>query len=131
MLDKVQVVWRLILAQTEQAVPVVQQAAESTGENGAGGGTGGAPPGNPLGGMLPMIIAFIAIMYFLMIRPQQKREKERKAMLAALAKGDTVVTTGGICGTVTKLTDETVTLRVDDNVTMKFLRGAISQVNKQ
>jgi preprotein translocase subunit YajC len=83
---------------------------------------------NPLTGMLPMIVIFFAIMYFLMIRPQQKRDKERRAMLAALAKGDAVITTGGICGTVVGITEDRVVLRVDEKVTMEFVRGAIAQV---
>ncbi|MBP7869518.1 MAG: preprotein translocase subunit YajC [Candidatus Hydrogenedentes bacterium] len=78
--------------------------------------------------MLPMIVAFFAIMYFLMIRPQQKRERQRKDMLSALAKGDNVITSGGVCGSVVGLSEERVVLRVDENVTMEFIRGAISQV---
>ncbi|HOQ32359.1 MAG TPA: preprotein translocase subunit YajC [Candidatus Hydrogenedens sp.] len=78
--------------------------------------------------MLPMILAFIAIMYFLMIRPQQKREKERREMLNSLAKGDKVVTTGGMYGTVVDLSEEKVTLRVDDKVEIDFIRGAVAQI---
>ncbi len=63
-----------------------------------------------------------------MIRPQQKREKERREMLSALGKGDQVVTTGGICGTIVNLSENSVILRVDDNVTMEFVRSAIAQV---
>jgi preprotein translocase subunit YajC len=110
-------VWRLLFAQTE-----VTQAAGTAEQPAA------APQANPLTGMLPMIVIFFAIMYFLMIRPQQKREKERRAMLAAVAKGDAVITTGGICGTVVGLTDDRVVLRVDEKVTMEFVRGAIAQV---
>lgn len=86
----------------------------------------------PLGGMLPMLIIFIAIMYFLIIRPNQKREKERRELLASLKKGDRVVTTGGVCGTITGLNDKTVTLRVSDNpeTRIDFLRGAVSQVTE-
>ncbi len=109
--------WRLLFAQTEAT-----QAAEGAAEQ------PGAAPSNPLTGMLPMIVIFFAIMYFLMIRPQQKREKERRAMLAAVAKGDAVITTGGICGTVVGLSEDRVVLRVDENVTMEFVRGAIAQV---
>ena len=109
--------WRLLFAQTE-----VTQSAEGAAEQPA------AAPSNPLTGMLPMIVIFFAIMYFLMIRPQQKREKERRAMLAAVAKGDAVITTGGICGTVVGLSEDRVVLRVDENVTMEFVRGAIAQV---
>ena len=109
--------WRLLFAQTEvtQATGTAEQPAAT-------------PPSNPLTGMLPMIVIFFAIMYFLMIRPQQKREKERRAMLAAVAKGDAVITTGGICGTVVGLTEDRVVLRVDEKVTMEFVRGAIAQV---
>ena len=78
-----------------------------------------------------MILIFFAIMYFLMIRPNQKRDRERRQMLAALAKGDKVVTSGGICGTVVGLSERSVVVRVDDNVNIEFLRGAISQVTSQ
>ncbi len=107
--------WHFLLAQA-------QVLAQETGQD------GGAPARNPLMSMLPMIVAFFAIMYFLMIRPQQKRERQRKDMLSALAKGDNVITSGGICGSVVGLSEERVVLRVDENVTMEFVRGAISQV---
>ncbi len=87
----------------------------------------GAPAG-PAGGLLsmaPMVIAMIAIMYFLMIRPQQKRDREHREMLAALGKGDEVVTTGGICGTVVGLSDDHVVLRLDEGVKVRFLRSSI------
>lgn len=106
--------WRLLFAQAE----VAQEAAPAADK----------PASNPLTGMLPMIIAFFAIMYFLMIRPQQKRERERQSMLSSISKGDSIVTTGGICGTVVGLSEERVVLRVDENVTMEFVRGAIAQV---
>ena len=116
---------KLLIAQTQEAVPATPA---TNGGGGEGGGGGAAPSGSPLTSMLPMFIAFIAIMYFLMIRPQQKREKERREMLGALAKGDEVVTTGGVCGTVVNLSENHVVLRVDDDVTMQFLRSAIAQV---
>lgn len=106
--------WRFLTAQA------VEQAAEAP--------AGGAAPQSALGGMLPMLVIFFAIMYFLMIRPQQKRERERRQMLAAVERGDAVVTTGGVCGTVVNLSEDRVILRVDDNVTMEFLRGAIAKV---
>ena len=119
------VLLKTLIAQTSEAAPApdapLGEAAEGAGEA-AQGVTGG------LGSMLPMIIAFVAIMYFLMIRPQQKREKERRALLSALAKGDAVVTNGGLCGTIVGLTEDEVSLRVDDGVTMKFVRSAVSQV---
>lgn len=107
--------WHFLVAQAQ----VFAQEAGQSGE---------APAANPFMSMLPMIIAFFAIMYFLMIRPQQKRERERREMLASVNKGDNVITTGGICGSVVGLSDDRVVLRVDDNVTMEFVRGAIAQV---
>ena len=111
-------VWKLILAQATEAVP-------------AGAAENGGSKGSPLGSMLPLFVAFIAIMYFLMIRPQQKRDKERRELLGALAKGDGVVTTGGMCGTIVGLSESNVVLRVDDGVTVEFLRSAIAQVVKE
>jgi len=68
-----------------------------------------------------------------MIRPNQKREKERKQMLASLSKGDKAVTTGGLCGTVVGLTEKIVVLRVseDPGVKMEFLREAIMRVTSR
>ncbi|MGC8738963.1 MAG: preprotein translocase subunit YajC [Candidatus Hydrogenedens sp.] len=115
--------WRFLFAQSEEAVPQqVVSTAQSAGEQ-----TTASPP-SLWGSMLPMILAFIAIMYFLMIRPQQKREKERREMLNSLAKGDKVVTTGGMYGTVVDLSEEKVTLRVDDKVEIDFVRSAVAQI---
>ena len=76
-----------------------------------------------------MLIIF-AVMFFFIIMPNQRRDRRRKEMLAALTKGDKVVTSGGICGTIVGLNDKTVVLKVsDDPVTkMEFVRGAVSQV---
>ena len=63
-----------------------------------------APEGNALMGMLPIVLMFV-ILYFLMIRPQMKRQKEHRNLIAALAKGDEVVTAGGMLGKVTKVND--------------------------
>jgi len=76
---------------------------------------------------LPIIIMF-AIFYFLLIRPQQKRTKQRNAMLAALKKGDKVITIGGVHGTINDLTDDTVTLRIAHNVHVTFDRAAVNSV---
>ena len=76
---------------------------------------------------LPLII-MVAIFYFLLIRPQQKRTKQRNAMLGALKKGDKVVTIGGMHGTVQDMTDDQVTLRVAHNVNITFDRGAVNSV---
>ena len=74
---------------------------------------------------LPMVAIFV-VFYFLLIRPQQKRSKETKAMLSSLQKGDEVVTAGGIVGRVTKLTDAYATVEVATNVEMTVQRSAIS-----
>ena len=83
---------------------------------------------NPMGSMWLFIIAFLAIMWFFMLRPQQKREKLRRDMLSSLGKGDRVVTTGGIHGNIVGLTERSVVLRVSDEpaVKMEFLRGSIA-----
>lgn len=113
--------WNIVLAQAQQAAE--QLPADGAAQQAPGGGLS----------MLYMLVAFMAIMYFLMIRPNQKREKERRQMLASIAKGDKVITTGGICGSVVGLTEKTVVLRVseDPNVKIEFLRGAISQVTSR
>jgi preprotein translocase subunit YajC len=66
---------------------------------------------NALMGMLPIILMFV-ILYFLMIRPQMKRQKEHRNMVAALAKGDEVITSGGLLGKVTKVSESYVTLEI-------------------
>jgi preprotein translocase subunit YajC len=80
-----------------------------------------------LGSFLPMIIIF-AVLYFVMIHPQMKRQKELRTMLAALAKGDEVVTNGGITGRVTRLADNYVGLEIADNVEITVQKGAIVTV---
>lgn len=77
---------------------------------------------------LIVLVAMIAVFYFLLIRPQQKRAKERNAMIAALKKGDQVVTIGGLHGTIADLDDSTVTLRVSETTKVKFERSAIASV---
>jgi preprotein translocase subunit YajC len=85
----------------------------------------------PGGQMVTMVITFgliIAIFYFLVIRPQNKRQREAKNMLAALKKGDKIATIGGIRGVVTAVKDQTVTVKVDDNTKIEFNKGAISSI---
>jgi preprotein translocase subunit YajC len=87
----------------------------------------GAPPGGDLWSMLPIILMFV-VLYFLMIRPQMKRAKEHKAMIDALQKGDEVVAAGGIAGSVTKVGDNYVTVRIAENVEIRVQRPAIQVV---
>ncbi len=79
-------------------------------------------------GMLLPLILIIAIMYFFMIRPQNKKQKEMQKMLDALKKGDKVITIGGIHGTISSVKPDSVVLKVDDNVKIEFNRTAISTV---
>ena len=77
---------------------------------------------------LIMFAAIILIFYFLIYRPQKKRDKEAKAMLAAMKKGDKVVTIGGIHGTIVTVKDKTVVIKVDDSARIEFSKEAISSV---
>src|ERR671925_290460 len=90
--------------------------------SGGGGGSSQLMP------TLVMFAAMFAIFYFLMIRPQQRQKAERERMLRAIKRGDRVVTTSGLYGTVTNLSDTTVTLRVADQVKIDFERAAIGRV---
>ena len=89
-----------------------------------GGGGGG-------GQMSTTFITFalvIAIFYFLIIRPQSKKQKETKRMLGALKKGDKVQSIGGIRGVVQNVADDTVVVKVDDNTKLEFAKSAIGEV---
>ncbi|RUS47696.1 preprotein translocase subunit YajC [Cohnella sp. AR92] len=77
---------------------------------------------------LLMIVVMIAIFYFLLIRPQQKRTKTRNSMLRALKKGDKITTIGGLHGTIAELTDDVVVLKVNDVTKLTFDRSAINNV---
>ena len=87
-----------------------------------GGGAGG-------GGFMSLILMFgmiFAIMYFFMIRPQQKREKERQRMLGELKKGDKVVTNSGMVGTIWGIKDNIIVLKFEEDVKIEFLKSAIA-----
>ena len=84
--------------------------------------------GNAIAQFVPLILIF-AIMYFLLIRPQQRKMKEHKAMVEALRRGDQVVTQGGIVGKVTKVQeDNMVEVEIADGVKVKVIKGTIAQV---
>ena len=86
---------------------------------------------SPAGGGLEMLLmmgVFFAIMYFMIIRPQQKRAKEHKSMLDALGKGDEVVTGGGVLGKITSIGDNFVEIEVAANTQVKVQRQAIASV---
>lgn len=97
-------------------------------DNTAGKGGGSAIPGCGGGGMaqlLPILLMFV-VFYFLLIRPQQKKAREHQNMLANLKRGDQIVTTGGLIGKITGLTDRTVTLEVAEKIRLRILRSHIA-----
>lgn len=87
----------------------------------------GAQQADPFGFLLPMIIIFGAF-YFLLIRPQQKKQKAHAATVAALTVGDEVMTAGGILGKVTNVTDHYAAVEIADNTIIKVQKSSISQV---
>jgi preprotein translocase subunit YajC len=87
----------------------------------------GGPPGGDLWSMLPIVLMFV-VLYFIMIRPQMKRAKEHKVMLEALQKGDEVVAGGGIVGSVTKISDNYVTIRIAEGVEIRVQRPSVQLV---
>lgn len=86
-----------------------------------------AGTGNIWGMIWPFILMF-AVFYFLLIRPQQKKQKQRNLLLSQLKKGDKITTIGGLHGTIVELTDDTAVIRVNDTTRMTFERSAINTV---
>ena len=95
--------------------PVIAQAAAAQP---AGGGMS----------MIIMMVVLFGLMYFMMIRPQMKRQKEHRALIAGLAKGDEVVTNGGIAGRVEDVGETFITVEIAANVKVKVQKGAVQQV---
>ena len=100
---------------------LMESIAWAQGTGGGGSGSGG------LLSLVPFVLIFI-IFYFLLIRPQQKRQKEQKALLEALKKGDKVVTASGIWGTIVNVGKEAVTLQIADNTKIKMQRDQIGRI---
>ena len=96
------------------------------------GSGGGGGQGNSMLGFLPLL-AIIVVMYLLMIRPQAKKQKEHKAMLAQLQKGDRVLTSGGIVGTIAgiKENEGLLIVKIADNVKVELSRHSVAQVIKK
>jgi len=89
-----------------------------------------AAGGDATGGLmsfLPLIVIFV-IFYFLLIRPQTKRAKEHQAMIAALGKGDEVVTAGGLVGRIVQINDQYLTIEIAEDVEARFERSAVQKV---
>jgi len=94
--------------------------AYAMGGSGAGGdGAAG------FGGFIPIILMFV-IFYFLLIRPQQKRQKEHRNMVSNLKKGDRIITSGGLHGRITGIDDNTLTVEIADKVRVKVARANVS-----
>ena len=93
------------------------------------GGLGGGGGAQGIGAFLPLILMFV-VFYFLLIWPQQKKAKAHKQVLSSLQKGDTVVTSSGIYGTITGITDTVVTLEIAEKVRIKMARSSIAGVVK-
>ena len=87
----------------------------------------GGDMGSSLMSMLPLVLMFV-VLYFIMIRPQMKKQKEHRAMIDALAKGDEVVTAGGLLGKVGTLTDSHIGLQIANGVEVQMQRSAVVQV---
>jgi preprotein translocase subunit YajC len=96
-----------------QAAPAAAGAAES--------------PFGSIGGMLPILLMFV-VLYFVMIRPQMKRQKEHKAMIDALAKGDEVIIAGGVLGKVSKMGDSFLHVEVAPGIELQVQRSSVVQV---
>lgn len=88
---------------------------------------GSSDPTGGFLGMLPLVLMFV-VLYFVMIRPQMKRQKEHKAMVEALGKGDEVVTASGMLGKISKMGDSYLTIEVAQGVEIQFQRSAVVQV---
>ncbi len=104
--------------------PETAHAMGTTGAQGAEGGGGGAT------GMFIMLIAIFAIFYFLMIRPESKRRKERQQMIESLKRNDKVVTIGGLYGEIQDVHDDKVVLRIAENIKVEVAKSAISGVRE-
>jgi len=100
--------------------------AFAMGQGGAIGAAGGL---EGVKTFIPLILMFV-IFYFLLIRPQQKRQKEHKALLAGLKRGDDIITAGGIMGRITNVADTVVTVEVAEKVRIKVSRAQITSVKK-
>ncbi|HEY5522944.1 MAG TPA: preprotein translocase subunit YajC [Desulfuromonadaceae bacterium] len=95
-----------------------------------GGATGGAAGGMAAFQQVIPLVFMFAIFYFLLIRPQQKKAKEHKALLGSMKKGDNVITAGGVHGKVTAVENDLVTLEVANNINIKITKSYIAAIKK-
>jgi preprotein translocase subunit YajC len=113
------------------AAPPAGAAPTGSGSTTAPGSSSPAGPfgalcGGGQGNFPLMLIMMVAVFYFILIRPQQKKQKEQDNWIKSLKKGDEVVTSGGVIGRISGLTDTTVTLEVQEKVRIKVLRSSVS-----
>jgi preprotein translocase subunit YajC len=95
-----------------------------------GPATQSAPSPSPFFSLMPVILIFL-IFYFLLLRPQRKKQEEHKQMVSQLKKNDEVITSGGIHGTIVGVKDDSLVLRVDDNVKIEVQKSAIAHLKKK
>ena len=103
---------------------LTENIAYAMGPGGAGGEGGGG-----FSTFIPLILMFV-IFYFLLIRPQQKKSKELRQMISSLKKGDRIITTGGLHGRITGLSDTTLTVEIADKVRVKVSRGNVGALSQ-
>ena len=103
----------------------MMNVAYAAGFNPAAGGGGMAQYSQ-----IFMLVAIVGIFYFLMIRPQQKRAKEHKNFLENLKKGDKVITSGGLYGTITGITDDAITIEIAEKVRVKVEKGTVATMQR-
>jgi preprotein translocase subunit YajC len=103
-------------------LPLILGAPQTSGAAGQSGG------GGQLVTMLVTFGLIIVIFYFLVIRPQNKKQKDAKKMLENLRKGDKVVTAGGMRGVIAAVKEESIVIKVDENVKIEFSKGSVTQV---
>ncbi len=99
------------------AISLFAQDAPAGGASGFGSGT-----------FIPMMLIMFGVIYFMMIKPEQKKAKEKKSMIDELKKNDKIITIGGIHGTVTIVKDDTVQLKIADNTVVRISKSAIATV---
>ncbi len=89
---------------------------------------GGRSPMAGLGGMLPMLLVMFVVIFFFMIRPEQKKAKQRQLLLASIKRGDRVMTSAGIFGSVDNVKDTTVIVKIAENTKVEFSKSAVTAI---
>ena len=100
--------------------------ASVTSANATGTGTDTGSTWDSLWPMLVFLVVIFAMFYFLMIRPQRKRQKEQEAMMQALQKGDKVITAGGIYGTIENISEDSLVIKVEGGTTLRVARNSVA-----